>query len=84
MSNIILLNISGEDRIGLSADFYSVIGEADVRILDIGQSVIHDQVSQGMMLQLPADQDSDEIKRRLIQQAESLGLFVKILSLIHI
>ena len=78
MSNIILLNISGEDRIGLSADFYSVIGEADVRILDIGQSVIHDQVSQGMMLQLPADQDSDEIKRRLIQQAESLGLFVKI------
>jgi len=78
VSNIILLNISGEDRIGLSADFYSVIGEADVRILDIGQSVIHDQVSQGMMLQLPADQDSDEIKRRLIQQAESLGLFVKI------
>jgi len=78
VSNIILLNISGEDRIGLSADFYSVIGEADVRILDIGQSVIHDQVSQGMMLQLPDDQDNSEIKQRLIRQAESLGLFVKI------
>lgn len=78
MSNIILLNISGEDRIGLSADFYAVIGEVDVRILDIGQSVIHDQVSQGMMLQLPDDQNSEELKERLIQQADSLGLVVKI------
>ena len=78
MSNIILLNISGEDRIGLSADFYSVISEADVRILDIGQSVIHDQVSQGMMLELPEGQDSTKLKQQLIQQAESLGLFVKI------
>lgn len=78
MSNIILLNISGEDRIGLSADFYSVISEADVRILDIGQSVIHDQVSQGMMLQLPADQDAEEVKSQLIKQANSLNLKVKI------
>lgn len=78
MSNIILLNISGEDRIGLSADFYSVIGEIDVHILDIGQSVIHDQVSQGIMLQLPADQDSEKLKAQLIQQADSLGLTVRI------
>ena len=78
VSNIILLNISGEDRIGLSADFYSVIGEADVRILDIGQSVIHDQVSQGMMLQLPDNQDNQVLKDSLVQKAQSLGLNVKI------
>jgi len=76
--NIILLNISGEDRIGLSADFYTVIEKADVRILDIGQSVIHDQVSQGMMLQLPQDQNVEDLKQSLIQQAESLGLTVKV------
>jgi len=78
VSNIILLNISGEDRIGLSADFYCVIGEADVRILDIGQSVIHDQVSQGIMLQLPEGQDNTSLKESLIDQAKSLGLTVKI------
>lgn len=76
--NIILLNISGDDRIGLSADFYSVIGKADVRILDIGQSVIHDQVSQGMMLELPADQEPQTVKNKLIEQANSLNLKVKI------
>lgn len=78
MSNIILLNISGDDRIGLSADFYSVISQVDVRILDIGQSVIHDQVSQGMMLQLPANGDNDALKRQLLEKAESLALTVKI------
>jgi len=76
--NIILLNISGEDRIGLSADFYSVIEKIDVRILDIGQSVIHQHVSQGMLLQLPDDQNSSQLKWQLLQQAESLGLKVKI------
>ncbi len=78
MTNIILLNISGEDRIGLSADFYSVIGEIDVRILDIGQSVIHNQVSQGMMLQLPDEQDPKGLKKQLKQRAESLGLKLRI------
>lgn len=78
MSNVILLNISGQDRIGLSADFYAVIGKADVRILDIGQSVIHDQVSQGMMLQLPSRDKAEELKSQLIEQANNLGLNVKI------
>ncbi len=78
MSNIILLNIWGTDRIGLSADFYSVMEELDVRILDIGQSVIHDQVSQGMMLQLPINHSRKKIKMLLKQKGESLGLRVKV------
>ena len=78
MSNIILLNISGADRIGLSADFYAIIGQLDVRILDIGQSVIHDQVSQGMMLQLPLDQDLDQLTKLIANRAQNLDLQVKI------
>lgn len=78
MSNIFLLNIWGTDRIGLSADFHSVIEELDVRILDIGQSVILDQVSQGIMLQLPANQSPKELKALLKQKAESLGVRVKV------
>jgi len=78
VSKVILLNISGEDRIGLSADFYAVISKVDVRILDIGQSVIHDQVSQGMMLQLPEAQNPEELKNQLKEHALSLGLTLKI------
>jgi phosphoserine phosphatase len=78
MSNIILLSISGVDRIGLSADFYAVVGQLDVRILDIGQSVIHDQVSLGMMLQLPLDQDLDQLTDLIIERAQDLNLQVKV------
>ncbi|MEM7357907.1 MAG: phosphoserine phosphatase SerB [Pseudomonadota bacterium] len=74
MSDIILVSISGHDRIGLSADFYAVIGQLDVRILDIGQSVIHDQVSQGIMLQISPNEESQPIMEQLQARAESLGL----------
>lgn len=78
MTDIILLNISGIDRIGLSADFFSVIEEIDVRILDIGQSVIHQQVSQGMLLQLPQGEEPQTLISQLRERAEQLGLGVKI------
>ncbi len=47
-----------------------------MRILDIGQSVIHDQVSQGIMLAVP--NDVDVVKTQLLSKAESLGLSVKL------
>lgn len=78
VSDIILLNLSGEDRIGLSRDFFAVIGELDVRILDIGQSVIHNRVSQGMMLQLPADQSVESISSQLEERGKSMDLTVQI------
>ena len=84
MPEIILIKFSGEDRIGLSRDIYQVIGEFDVRILDIGQSVIHNQVSQGMMLQLPGrkgGEQSENIKRNLVTRAESLGLTARLSSI---
>lgn len=71
-----MLNILGQDRIGLSSELYSVIESFDVRILDIGQSVIHDQVSQGIMLQLPTDNDG--IRQQLVDKAQSLDLSVRL------
>lgn len=78
MSDIILLNIAGQDRIGLSADFYAVIGQLDVRILDIGQSVIHNQVSQGILLQLPENEAVETISAQLQDHANTLGLTAKV------
>lgn len=75
-NTIILLSILGQDRIGLSSDLYSAIEAFDVRILDIGQSVIHDQVSQGIMLALP--EQNTEIRQQLLDKAKSLGLSVKV------
>ncbi|MGH1541754.1 MAG: phosphoserine phosphatase SerB [Arenicella sp.] len=77
MSQVVLLNISGDDRIGLSAELYSVFQEADIRILDIGQSVIHDQVSLGMMIQLPDDVEPEQLLSDLKAKGNGLGVTIK-------
>ncbi|NND82767.1 MAG: phosphoserine phosphatase SerB [Gammaproteobacteria bacterium] len=78
VSPIYLLNITGQDRVGLTRDIFAVIGDLDVRILDIGQSVIHNQVSQGMMLQLPDGPEHQQILEQLQAQASALHLKVNI------
>lgn len=76
MSQIFLFNISGADRRGLSAELSSVFEEQDVRILDIGQSVIHDQVSLGMMVQLPEGIDPQIILNELKETGKNLGVHI--------
>ena len=78
MNKVVLLNISGPDRIGLSAELSSVFQEADIRILDIGQSVIHDHVSLGMMIQLPDDDESSALLDSLQEKGISLGVDIRI------
>ena len=76
MLEIILLNITATDRVGLSADLYSVLEQFDLRILDISQSVIHRQVSQTLLLQLAADQNFAIITAQIKQRVEALDLQV--------
>ena len=78
MSEVVLLNITGVDRIGLSAELSSVFHETKIRILDIGQSVIHDQVSLGMMIQLPDESEPDKVLNELKIKASNLGVDIKL------
>ena len=53
MKEILLINISGEDRPGLTAAIAEVLAEFDVNVLDVGQAVIHDGLSLGLLVELP-------------------------------
>lgn len=57
MSNIILINITGRDKLGLASSITSIMADYDLQILDIGQSVIHNTLTWGVLVRLP-DQDS--------------------------
>ena len=78
MSKIKLLNISGPDRRGLSAELSSVFEQQDIRILDIGQSVIHDQVSLGMMIQLPNNIEPDNVLGSLKATCDKLNVNLQV------
>ncbi len=52
--DILLVNMSGRNRPQLLASLSQMLASHGVRILDIGEAVIHDELSLGLLLQVPA------------------------------
>ena len=66
MREIVLINITGEDRPGLTAAVMGVLANAGVSILDIGQAVIHDTLSFGILVEIPANQGSADALKEVL------------------
>jgi len=63
LREIVLINITGEDRPGLTAAITGVLASNGVNILDIGQAVIHGVLSLGFLVEIPqAEQVSAVLK----------------------
>jgi len=72
MSKIVLINVSGHDEPGLTTSLTEVLSRYGVRILDIGQAVIHDTLSLGMLVQIPDQfEDSAALKDVLFHLHEA-------------
>ena len=78
MNHPILISITGMDRPGITATITKVLSEFDVNVLDIGQSVIHDALSLGMMVEIPGGTaDPNLVKQAIQNQIAELGLTVR-------
>ena len=73
MREIVLINITGEDRPGLTAAFTGVLAQGDVDVLDIGQAVIHDTLSFGILVQIPDTESGATVLDRVQLKADELG-----------
>lgn len=58
MSDVVLITISGQDRAGLTSALTGILANYDINILDIGQSVIHESLSLGILIESPYDAKS--------------------------
>lgn len=74
---IILINISGGDKPGLTAQLTHVLSQYKVNILDIGQAVIHDDLGLGILFEVPETSESSPILKDLLFKAYELGVNVK-------
>ncbi len=74
---IILLNVSGEDKPGVTSTLTTILSNYKVNILDIGQAVIHEQLSLGILFELPAEAESAPVLKDLLFKAYELGIHVK-------
>ncbi|RED49525.1 phosphoserine phosphatase SerB [Seonamhaeicola aphaedonensis] len=74
---IFLLNISGQDKPGLTSGLTSVLAEYGAKVLDIGQANIHDTLSLGMMFEIQSGKKSAAVLKDLLFKAYELGITAK-------
>ena len=68
----ILIRISGEDRIGLTASIMAILAKYDAQILDLGQAVIHNTLSMGILIRID-EGHSGQVMKELLFKTTELG-----------
>jgi phosphoserine phosphatase len=59
VKDILLINVSGQDKPGVTSVVTAVLSRFDVTVLDIGQAVIHDQLTLGILASVPKSDNSE-------------------------
>ena len=77
MREIVLINITGKDKTGLTARLTEILAEYDITILDMGQAVIHDFLSLGILIEIPDEHKSSSVLKDLLFAAHKLGIHVQ-------
>lgn len=72
-----LISVSGEDKPGISASLLGALAEHDAIVLDIGQAVIHQTLSLGILVQVPTREDWQAVSKELLYRAYALDLKIK-------
>lgn len=70
----VLLHFSGNDHPGLTAQLTSILARYRIGVLDIGQAVVHETLSLGILIELPADGSFTQAKAELAERAHELNL----------
>lgn len=74
---VLLISITGQDRPGVTHSLTRILGEGEARILDIGQAVIHDSLSLGILVELTGEMRSSALLTELLLKAHSLGVTIR-------
>jgi phosphoserine phosphatase len=74
---IILLNIYGTDKPGLTSSLTQILANYKVNILDIGQAVIHNNLDLGILFEVPEESESSPILKDLLFKGYELGVKIK-------
>jgi phosphoserine phosphatase len=72
----VLIHFSGHDRPGLTAAIAGTLAHHRIAVLDIGQAVVHETLSLGILIDLPADENFAALKAELTERAHALNLQV--------
>lgn len=71
---VILLNIQGTDKPGVTSSLSQILAAYNVNILDIGQAVIHNNLDLGILFEVPGESESSPILKDLLYKGYELGV----------
>jgi len=74
MREIVLINITGKDQPGLSARLTEILANYGITILDMGQAVIHDFLSLGILIEIPDEHKSSSVLKEILFAAHKLSI----------
>ncbi|MBA6419715.1 phosphoserine phosphatase SerB [Pseudomonas neustonica] len=77
MKEIVLINITGPDRPGLTAAITGLLAKAEVNILDIGQAVIHDTLSFGILVEMTGEEGLSDVLKDVLFRGYELDQQVR-------
>ena len=76
-SSALLIRVTGHDRPGVTFALTTILARYGVRVLDIGQAVIHDGLAFGILIELPEALRSSALLTDLLLEAHRLDVEVK-------
>jgi phosphoserine phosphatase len=80
-NQVVLINVSGRDRPGITSGLVSVLNNYPVHILDIDQAVIHNRLSWGMLIDVNPEgtspSPSDALFRDMLFTAHDMDLDIR-------
>lgn len=68
----ILIRISGADRVGFTASIMAILARYDAQILDLGQAVIHNTLTLGILIRID-EAHSGQVMKELLFKVTELG-----------
>ena len=77
MSEVVLINLTGADRPGITSELGTILAGHEVRVLDIGQAVIHDTLTLGILIELPQESESHPVLKDVLFRAHEWNLQVR-------
>lgn len=83
MKEVLLIKFSGADQKGITAQITEVLARHDVAILDIGQAVIHANLTWGILIQLPENTESSAVVNDVLFKSQELNLAIEFESVSH-
>lgn len=83
MHELILITIAGGDRPAVTSAVTAILSRHHANILDIGQAVIHDTLSLGLLVEFRSSQDSSPAVKEILYAMHEMDMQVKFQPISH-